>query len=50
MKYSIVAIDYWVEWCKDGEVHRLYGPAVEFQNGYRIWSIHGDWIKEAGPM
>ena len=34
---------------KDGELHRLDGPAIEYANGNKRWYWHGKWHCETGP-
>ena len=31
-----------IEWYKNGELHRLDGPAIEHSNGNKEWYINGD--------
>ena len=32
---------------KQGYVHRVYGPAIEWSDGYRAWFINGIELTEA---
>jgi hypothetical protein len=34
---------------KDGKIHRLDGPAVEFNSGYKEWWFEGRIHREDGP-
>lgn len=41
MKYKIY-VDYFnLEWYKDGQYHRLFGPAVEYFDGDRWCFVNG---------
>jgi hypothetical protein len=28
------------DWC----LHRINGPALELQNGYKSWYVNGEWL------
>ena len=32
-----------------GQLHRLNGPAIEFNNGNKFWYINGKLHREKGP-
>lgn len=36
-------------WHKDGELHRLDGPAVEYTNGDKSWYVDGKLHRVDGP-
>ena len=36
------------EWKNKDGFHRLHGPAVEYENGWKIWVVHGKFIGEEG--
>ena len=36
-------------WFKEGEFHRLDGPAVEYANGSKYWDKEGELHREDGP-
>ena len=37
------------EWYKNGKLHRINGPAVEYKNGCKKWYRNGILYKECGP-
>jgi len=37
------------EWYKNGKLHRINGPAVEYKNGCKKWYKNGILYKECGP-
>jgi hypothetical protein len=36
-------------WYKNDLLHREYGPAIEYLNGYKAWCKNGAWHREEGP-
>ena len=36
-------------WYKNGQLHRLDGPAIEHADGWRTWYQHGWLHREDGP-
>lgn len=36
-------------WFLDGLLHRVDGPAVEYENGHRVWYLNGQFHREDGP-
>lgn len=36
-------------WFINGKLHRLDGPAVEWNNGTKLWYINGKLHRENGP-
>lgn len=41
MKYRIKIDEYYIDWFKNKQLHRLYGPASEYAEGYRLWYKNG---------
>ena len=39
-------IEYWNE---KGKLHRLDGPAIEWDSGSKYWCINGQYHREDGP-
>ena len=37
------------EWYKNGKLHRINGPAIEYKNGCKKWYRNGILYKECGP-
>lgn len=37
------------EWYKNGKLHRIHGPAIEYKNGFKVWCKNGLLYKECGP-
>jgi len=37
------------EWYKNGKLHRLNGPAIEYKNGFKKWYRNGILYQECGP-
>jgi len=38
------------EWFnKEGKHHREDGPAIEYNNGYKVWYLNGKHHRENGP-
>lgn len=51
MKYKINVYedDNWIDWLKNNQFHRLYGPACEYTNGDRVWWKNGRQHRLDGP-
>jgi hypothetical protein len=37
------------QWFRDGELHRVNGPAIEYANGDRVWFFKGHLHRTNGP-
>ena len=49
-EYIVRVYDNRTEWFnKDGDRHRIDGPAIEYANGYKAWWINGKLHREDGP-
>ncbi len=49
-EYIVRVYDNRTEWFnKDGDRHRIDGPAIEYANGYKAWLINGKLHREDGP-
>lgn len=40
---------YGILWSLQGEAHKLYGPSVEYREGYTAWYIHNKLHRDDGP-
>lgn len=40
-------VAYWQD--SDGRFHRRNGPAVQWDDGEKVWYIHGQFHRENGP-
>lgn len=55
--YSVISWNYYggelcnslKQWCKNGQLHREDGPAIERDNGDKEWFLNGDRHRKNGP-
>ena len=41
-----VSSDGTKHWFKNGKLHRINGPAIEFSNGEKRWYLHGKKVTQ----
>lgn len=50
IKYEVTVHDNGtVVWRKDGDLHRVDGPALRYPNGDEVWYLKGKLHREDGP-
>jgi hypothetical protein len=47
--YSVAITKDCIEWLLNGYLHRVDGPAVEYEDGYKEWCLNGDTHRDDGP-
>ena len=49
IEYTVRVFEDETKWYKEGKLHRLDGPAIEWSDGDREWWIEGKRHREDGP-
>jgi len=47
--YSVEITKNTIKWYLDGQLHRVDGPAIEWNNGYKYWYLKGQLHRVDGP-